>query len=103
MRASLLVFAVAAMFVALSNKAIAAVRTASSIGGIHISALSRLPPAPASAAQREGNCHNVGIEPISPAGKFVEKQGWAVTGEARLGTFDAISVNRRSNGALTHI
>lgn len=63
---------------------------ASQVNGLEIVRLDNLPYAPDDKGDR-ASCSNLIIHAASPAGKDVESQGWAVTGETPLGTFEAVS------------
>ncbi len=61
----------------------------SRVPGLEIALLSQLPKAPASARSRE-ECDALVI-PKSAGGKAANALGWGVTGEAKLGSYDAVS------------
>jgi hypothetical protein len=63
---------------------------ASAIPGLTVSAASQLPRAPAEAAEREA-CSHLLSDPKTPAGRQVADRGWAVTGEAQVGGYQAVS------------
>ncbi|MDK4743654.1 hypothetical protein PH547_32920 [Rhizobium sp. CNPSo 3464] len=61
----------------------------SRVPGLEITLLSQLPKAPASAQSRE-ECDAL-VTPKSEGGKAADALGWGVTGEAKLGPYDAVS------------
>ncbi|OEC96276.1 hypothetical protein A9Z06_02130 [Rhizobium sp. YK2] len=61
----------------------------SRVPGLEIALLSQLPKAPASARSQE-ECDALVI-PKSAGGKAANALGWGVTGEAKLGSYDAVS------------
>lgn len=63
---------------------------ASSVGAVAITPLSTLPKAPPDAGDR-ALCSQFAVTPRSAAGRQVAAAGWTVTGEARLGRFQAVS------------
>lgn len=65
-------------------------RVASQVDGLEVVRLDRLPNAPKDNGDRNF-CSNLIIDAASAAGRDVEKQGWAVTGEVPLGEFQAVS------------
>lgn len=63
---------------------------------------SPLPQAP-STVQNSSECENYVVQPTSPAGKLVVSRGWAVTGEAPLGSYQAVSfAGRFEPGTSSH-
>ncbi|WGS52959.1 hypothetical protein LFL96_32840 [Paraburkholderia sp. D15] len=62
---------------------------ASKVPGIEIAKLSALPKAPASASSRR-DCQTL-TRLKSEGGKIADAQGWGVTGETRLGSYDVVS------------
>ena len=70
----------------------AAVRVRSLVGALHIGLLQRLPRAPATAAgEARTTCQHLLSAPQTPAGHQVADAGWAVTGEATIGPYQAVS------------
>ncbi|WP_232630268.1 hypothetical protein [Methylobacterium sp. Leaf118] len=67
-----------------------AVRVASSVEGVEVAALASVPKAPPEIGET-ALCARFIVAPKSPAGRRVTEAGWAVTGEARLGRFQAVS------------
>lgn len=65
-------------------------RLASSIPALTLTPTDVLPPAPASAADRD-YCAHLLSTPKSPAARMVAARGWAVTGEAQVGGYRAVS------------
>lgn len=64
-----------------------ALRVQSTVKGIAFTRLDTLPKAPAG----RHDCDNYVIAPHSAAGKKVASAGWGVTGEERIGRFQAVS------------
>ncbi len=64
-------------------------KVSSKIPGIEIRHLTQLPKAPPS-AQSQGEC-NAAFPPTTAEGQVVNGLGWGVTGEAKLGPYDAVS------------
>ncbi|WP_420137785.1 hypothetical protein [Sphingomonas sp.] len=62
----------------------------SSIPGLVLTAIDVLPAAPASAANRD-DCGHLLSSAKSPAARQVAAAGWAVTGEAQVGRYRAVS------------
>ncbi len=62
----------------------------SSVKAVTVTPLSILPKAPPEAGERE-LCSQFVVTPRTPAGRQVAASGWAVTGEARVGRFQAVS------------
>ncbi|WP_442678280.1 hypothetical protein ACSBM8_12160 [Sphingomonas sp. ASY06-1R] len=65
-------------------------RLASAIPALMLTPADLLPPAPASAADRD-NCAHLLSNAKSPAARMVAARGWAVTGEAQVGGYRAVS------------
>jgi len=63
---------------------------ASSVPGLMLTPAQVLPPAPAGAAARDG-CDHLLSKPKSSAARDVADRGWAVTGEAKVGSYRAVS------------
>lgn len=68
----------------------AGLRVNSFVPGLSFTLLSALPPAPATAASRQG-CEHLLHKPAWAAGQQVAAAGWGVTGEARVGRYEAVS------------
>lgn len=62
----------------------------SGVPGLMLTSVQVLPSAPASAADRDG-CEQLFSKPESPAAREVAGRGWAVTGEAQIGGYRAVS------------
>jgi hypothetical protein len=62
----------------------------SSVPGLMLTRTHTLPLAPASAADR-GGCGHLLSKSTSPAARAVAKRGWAVTGQATVGGYRAVS------------
>ncbi|MHA6690898.1 hypothetical protein [Devosia sp. A449] len=62
----------------------------STVVGIAITPLSKLPPAP-SIADASEFCAHLAIPPTSPGGLVAERAGWRVTGELDIGVLTAVS------------
>ena len=60
------------------------------VPGLALTPLAVLPPAPASAAER-GECAHFLASPTSAAAGIVSAAGWAVTGEAAVGPYQAVA------------
>ncbi|MBT2245817.1 hypothetical protein JQK15_20085 [Sphingobium sp. BHU LFT2] len=65
------------------------VSVASSVQGVAIEKLTRLPKAPASGDRTA--CEGTWIKPQTRVGRQVAAAGWRVTGEARIGAYQAVS------------
>lgn len=68
----------------------APLRAGSSVEGVEVAPLASVPKAPPESGER-ALCDRFVVEPKSAAGRLVAGAGWAVTGEARLGRFQAVS------------
>ncbi|PWR25476.1 hypothetical protein [Zavarzinia aquatilis] len=68
------------------------------VPGLALTPLTALPPAPAAAAER-GECAHFLASPTSEAAGIVSAAGWAVTGEAAVGPYQAVAfVGRMTAG-----
>lgn len=69
------------------------VQVSSTVSGLHIRALSELPPAPAREADESDElfCQNIITQPQTPAGQTVAALGWQVTDEAVAGEYVAVA------------
>ncbi|WP_346245813.1 hypothetical protein [Sphingomonas rustica] len=65
-------------------------RLTSKISGLMISASGDLPKAPAEAGARD-DCAHLLSDPKTAAGREVAERGWGVTGEAKVGDYQAVS------------
>ncbi len=61
-----------------------------SLSGLRFTPLAQLPSGPGDASDADA-CPGFALEPTSPAGKQVQKLGWPVIGEARLGRYQLVS------------
>lgn len=73
-------------------QAAGALRVQSTVAALRFVPLQRLPQAPASAAgAARATCGHLLGEARTPAGREVALAGWGVTGEARIGPYQAVS------------
>ncbi len=72
----------------------------SQVAGLEFTRLGTLPKAPRDDGSREA-CSPLTTKAATAAGKYVEKRGWAVTGEGPLGQYQAVSFVGKFQGGTS--